>query len=68
MYWINVKGKFATDNPDLFVHNLKHLMEQTKTSFSGNISQQRIIDIQCTDYEKTEEVIEEIKSKENETV
>lgn len=47
MYWINVKGRFITDNPDLFLHNLKLLMEQVKTTFSGEITQQLIRDIPC---------------------
>ena len=53
MYWINVKGKFATDNPNLFLHNLKLLMEQTKTIYSGQITQQLIQDIPC-EYVKVE--------------
>ena len=47
MYWVNVKGKFATDNPDLFLQNLKMLLQQTRTVFSGEITQQQIIDIPC---------------------
>ena len=47
MYWINIKGKFVTDNPDLFIHNLKLLLQQTKTTFSGEMTQQIIKDIPC---------------------
>ena len=71
MYWINVKGKFATDNPDLFLHNLKLLMEQTKTIYSGQITQQLIQDIPCeaikVEPEKSEpmEVVKETESNEN---
>ena len=71
MYWINVKGKFATDNPDLFLHNLKLLMEQTKTIYSGQITQQLIQDIPCeyvkVELEKSEptEVVKETESNEN---
>ena len=71
MYWINVKGKFATDNPNLFLHNLKLLMEQTKTIYSGQITQQLIQDIPCeyvkVESEKSEptEVVKEIESNEN---
>ena len=71
MYWINVKGRFATDNPDLFLHNLKLLMEQTKTIYSGQITQQLIQDIPCeyvkVESEKSEptEVVKEIESNEN---
>lgn len=71
MYWINVKGKFATDNPDLFLHNLKLLMEQTKTIYSGQITQQLIQDISCeyvkVEPEKSEptEVVKETESNEN---
>lgn len=71
MYWINVKGKFATDNPDLFLHNLKLLMEQTKTIYSGQITQQLIQDIPCeyvkVESEKSEptEVVKETESNEN---
>lgn len=57
MYWINVKGKFATDKPDLFLQNLKTLVQQTKTTFSGEITQQKIQDIPCEIISK--EVIEE---------
>ena len=71
MYWINVKGRFATDNPDLFLHNLKLLMEQTKTIYSGQITQQLIQDIPC-EYVKVEsetseptEVVKDIESNEN---
>lgn len=71
MYWINVKGKFATDNPDLFLHNLKLLMEQTKTIYSGQITQQLIQDIPCeyvkVESEKSEptEVVKGTESNEN---
>lgn len=71
MYWINVKGKFATDDPNLFIHNLKLLMEQTRTIFSGEITQQRIIDVICeavkVEPEKSEptEVVKETESSEN---
>ena len=71
MYWINIKGKFATDDPNLFIHNLKLLMEQTKTIFSGEIAQQKIIDIPCVpikvETEKFEqtEVVKETESNEN---
>ena len=71
MYWINVKGRFATDDPNLFIHNLKLLMEQTKTIFSGEITQQQIIDIPCeaikVESEKSEqtEVVKETESNEN---
>lgn len=47
MFWVNIKGKFITDNPDLFIHNLKLLMQETKTQFSGEIQQQLIRDIPC---------------------
>lgn len=71
MYWINVKGKFATDNPDLFLQNLKLLMEQTKTIYSGQLTQQLIQDIPCeyvkVESEKSEptEVVKETESNEN---
>jgi hypothetical protein len=71
MVWINIKGHFATDNPDLFLHNLKLLMEQTKTIFSGQITQQLIQDIPCevikVEPEKSEptEVVKETESSEN---
>lgn len=71
MHWINVKGKFATDNPDLFLHNLKLLMEQTKTVYNGQITQQLIQDIPCeyakVESEKSEptEVVKETESNEN---
>ena len=71
MYWINVKGKFATDNPDLFLHNLKLLMEQTKTIYIGQITQQLIQDTPCeyvkVEPEKSEqtEVVKETESSEN---
>lgn len=71
MHWINVKGKFATDNPDLFLHNLKLLMEQTKTIYSGQITQQLIQDISCeyvkVEPEKSEqtEVVKETELNEN---
>ena len=42
MYWINVKGRFSTDDPNLFLQNLKLLMQQTKTIFNGEITQQLI--------------------------
>ena len=70
MYWINIKGKFATDDPNLFLHNLKHLMQQTKTIFSGEITQQIIQDIPCeaikVEPEKSEqtEVVKETESNE----
>lgn len=53
MYWINIKGRFSTDNPDLFIQNLKYLMHQTKTIFNGEITQQLIQDISC-EYEIVE--------------
>lgn len=71
MVWINIKGHFATDNPDLFLHNLKLLMEQTKTTFGGLISQQLIQDVPCeaikVELEKSEptEVVKEAESNEN---
>ena len=71
MYWINVKGKFATDDPNLFFQNLKYLMEQTRTTFSGIISQQLIQDVPCeaikVELEKSEptEVVKEAESNEN---
>lgn len=71
MYWINIKGKFATDDPNLFIHNLKLLMDQTRTIFNGEITQQRIIDVICeaikVDPEKSEltEVVKETESNEN---
>lgn len=71
MYWINIKGKFATDDPNLFIHNLKQLMQQTKTIFSGEITQQQIIDVICeavkVEPEKSEqmEVAKETESSEN---
>ena len=71
MYWINVKGKFATDDPNLFLHNLKLLMEQTKTIYSGQITQQLIQDIPCeyvkVESEKSEptEVVKETELNEN---
>lgn len=71
MVWINIKGHFATDNPDLFLHNLKILMEQTKTTFSGLISQQLIQDVPCeaikVELEKSEpmEAAKEAESNEN---
>lgn len=71
MFWINIKGKFATDNPDLFLQNLKILLQQTKTQFSGEITQQFIKDVQCEAIiiqpEKSEqtEVLKENESNEN---
>ena len=71
MYWINIKGHFATDDPDLFLHNLKILMEQTKTTFGGLISQQLIQDVPCeaikVELEKSEpmEAVKETESNEN---
>ena len=71
MYWINIRGKFSTDNPNLFLHNLKLLMQQTKTIFSGEITQQQIIDVVCeavkVEPEKSEptEVVKETESSEN---
>ena len=71
MYWINIKGKFATDDPNLFIHNLKLLMDQTRTIFSGEITQQQIIDVICeaikVEPEKSEptEVVKETESNEN---
>lgn len=63
MYWIDIKGKFATDNPQLFIDNLKYLMDQTKTSFSGEITQQLIKDVICEKWEivskNTDEIIEQ---------
>ena len=74
MYWINIKGKFATDNPNLFIQNLKHLMQQTKTTFSGEITQQQIIDISCEaikvepeKFEQTEVVKENESSEKTDT-
>ena len=72
MFWINIKGKFATDNPDLFLHNLKMLLSQTKTIFTGEITQQQIIDIPCEaikiEPEKSEqmEVVKETELNETE--
>ena len=71
MYWINVKGKFSTDDPNLFLHNLKLLMQQTKTIFNGEITQQLIQDIPCEyvkiEPEKSEqmEVVKETESNES---
>lgn len=71
MYWINIRGKFSTDDPNLFLHNLKLLMQQTKTIFSGEITQQQIIDVICeavkVEPEKSEpmEVAKETESSEN---
>lgn len=71
MYWINIRGKFSTDDPNLFLHNLKLLMQQTKTIFSGEITQQQIIDVVCeavkVEPEKSEptEVVKETESSEN---
>lgn len=71
MYWINVKGRFSTDDPDLFLQNLKFLMQQTKTIFNGEITQQLIQDIPCEyvkiEPEKSEqmEVVKETESNEN---
>lgn len=67
-----MKGKFATDNADLFLSNLKYLMQQTKTMFSGEITQQIIKDIPCeaikVESEKSEqtEVVKEIELNETE--
>lgn len=71
MYWINVKGRFSTDDPNLFLQNLKLLMQQTKTIFNGKITQQLIQDIPCEyvkiEPEKSEqmEVVKETESSEN---
>ena len=71
MYWINIKGRFSTDNPDLFLHNLKLLMQQTKTIFNGELTQQLIQDVICevfkVESEKSEqtEVVKETESNEN---
>lgn len=71
MYWINIRGKFSTDDPNLFLHNLKLLMQQTKTIFSGEITQQQIIDVVCEavkiEPEKSEqmEAAKETESSEN---
>ena len=71
MYWINIKGRFITDNPNLFLHNLKLLMEQVKTTFNGEITQQLIQDIPCkaikVESEKSEptEVVKETELNEN---
>lgn len=71
MYWINIKGKFSTDNPNLFLHNLKLLMQQTKTIFNGEITQQLIQDVICeavkVEPEKSEptEVVKETELNEN---
>ena len=71
MYWINIKGRFSTDDPNLFLQNLKLLMQQTKTIFNGEITQQLIQDIQCEyvkiEPEKSEqmEVVKETESNEN---
>jgi hypothetical protein len=59
MYWINIKGKFATDNPQLFIDNLKYLMNQTKTSFSGEMTQQLIKDVICEKWEIVSENTDE---------
>lgn len=69
-----MKGKFATDNVDLFLSNLKHLMQQTRTTFSGEIAQQIIKDIPCeaikVEPEKSErtEVVKETESNEMEDI
>ena len=71
MYWINVKGRFSTDDPNLFLQNLKLLMQQTKTIFNGEITQQLIQDIPCeyvkVEPEKSEqmEVVKETESNES---
>ena len=67
-----MKGKFATDDPNLFIQNLKYLMQQTKTIFSGEITQQIIKDIPCeaikVEPEKSEqtEVVKETELNETE--
>lgn len=71
MYWINIKGRFSTGDPNLFLQNLKLLMQQTKTIFNGEITQQLIQDIPCEyvkiESEKSEqmEVVKETESNEN---
>ena len=71
MYWINVKGRFSTDDPNLFLQNLKLLMQQTKTIFNGEITQQLIQDVICeavkVEPEKSEltEVVKETESNGN---
>ena len=71
MYWINIKGRFSTDDPNLFLQNLKLLMQQTKTIFNGEITQQQIKDIPCeaikVEPEKSEqmEVVKETEANEN---
>ena len=71
MYWINIKGRFSTDDPNLFLQNLKLLMQQTKTIFNGEITQQLIQDIPCeaikVEPEKSEqtEAVKETESNEN---
>ena len=71
MYWINIKGRFSTDDPNLFLHNLKLLMQQTKTIFNGEITQQLIQDVICeavkVEPERSEqtEVAKETESNEN---
>ena len=74
MYWINVRGKFATDDPNLFINNLNYLMHQTKTIFSGQMSTQEIKDIPCevvkVESEKSEqtEVVKETELNETEDI
>ena len=54
----------------LFIQNLKYLMQQTKTIFSGEITTQQIIDIPCeaikVESEKSEqtEVVKETELNE----
>lgn len=55
----------------MFLHNLKILLEQTKTIFSGEINKQRIIDIPCeaikVEREQSEptEVLKDLELNEN---
>lgn len=71
MYWINIKGRFSTDDPNLFLQNLKFLMQQTRTIFNGEITQQLIQDVICeavkVEPEKSEptEVAKETELNEN---
>lgn len=70
MFWIRLKGKFTTDNPDLFIHNLQILLQQTRTSYKGEIQTQEIFDVECTaikvETEKSEqmEVVKDNESSE----
>ena len=55
----------------MFLHNLKILLEQTKTMFNGEITKQKIIDIPCeivkpkTEPSEQTEVLKEPELNEN---